>query len=616
MTHRFYHIPLATLLLGLSGCGAQAPPVPVKSPPLTAPHELLGHLVERYWDESAAASPWYSWGAMETRYAEAPADTLTAQALADSLALERRYLNDLKGVSRSALDAEGQTTYDLFLRERELTVESFTFPSELLPVNPYDSTPQRFALMSAAAERYALRSERDFDVWQARVRVYGRWTEQAIFNLRAGMRRGYTLPLAVVSRTLPVLAALAEDAPSNVFYQPLRPAAGSDPPERARLVGEITKVVKEQILPSYRQLHDFMQREYLPQARNSIGLSALPLGQAWYAHLAKRATDVTRSPAELHAAGVAAVERLHVRLQALAAESGFAGNLQGFIDSLRNDPRLLARTADETLNAYQEMKPQVATAAATLLGAAPRADFDIHGVEAFRAATVSELTYRRSMASGKIPAVLYINTADLDKRSRPGSTARYLREAVPGHHYQLALQQERADLPRFRRFGGAPAFIDGWGLYAASLGEELGLYRNADDKFGALLAQLECAVGVVIDTGVHAQNWSRVQALDYLHAHLPVDDVAAALFVDRVLALPGDALSCMAGFTKLQALRARAQQALGTRFDVQAFHMALLRNGSMPLDILDSEMTRWAAEFTKQQSVAPLVEAPAATTAQ
>jgi uncharacterized protein (DUF885 family) len=189
------------------------------------------------------------------------------------------------------------------------------------------------------------------------------------------------------------------------------------------------------------------------------------------------------------------------------------------------------------------------------------------------------------------------------------SIARYLREAVPGHHYQLALQQERADLPRFRRFGGAPAFIEGWGLYASTLGEELNVYRTPEAKFVALLAQLECAAGAVIDTGMHAQNWTRAQALDYLHAQLPLDDVAAANAVDRAVALPGEALSCIVGLARLQSVRAHAQLSMGARFDVQAFHAELLRNGAMPLDLLDAEVQRWAATAAKMDAAPAAGEA-------
>jgi uncharacterized protein (DUF885 family) len=206
---------------------------------------------------------------------------------------------------------------------------------------------------------------------------------------------------------------------------------------------------------------------------------------------------------------------------------------------------------------------------------------------------------------------LYVNTGGFPTRPAFALLPLYLREAVPGHHFQLALQEERADLPRFRRFGGAPAFIAGWGLYAASLGEELGLYREPAARFGALLAELTCAAGVVIDTGLHAQNWSRAQALDYLRQKVPLDEMAAANLVDRDLALPGEALSCLAGFSKLESLRMRAQQALGARFDEQAFHAELLRNGALPLDLLEAEVQRWVEVTAAEPVAAPPAVEPA-----
>jgi len=594
MNKRLCHMSLLALAVSnLVACDGAAPPAAPRST-TAAPSERLGHLVERYWDERATTGPWNSWGGDEARYGEAPSDTLAPQALADSLALERRYLADLSAVARAPLDAEGKLTYDIFRRERELTIEGFTFPAELLPINAYDSVPQRFALMAAAAERRALVSEHDFEVWQSRVRFFEQWTGQAIQNLREGMRRGYTLPQAVVARTLPVLAALGEDAPGSLFQQALQPVpAAGDDAEHARLRLAIDNVVKSRILPCYSRLHDFLQQDYMPHARLSVGMSALPLGRSWYAFLAKRATDGAQTPAELHALGVLEVDRLHARLQALPAESGFAGNTQEFVDSLRSDPRYSYKGADDLLNAYQELETRVAAAMPALFAAAPDADFEIRSIESFRTTTSPALSYRRSLGAGRDPAVLYVNTADLEARPAVGIAPLYLREAVPGHHYQLSLQQEHVDLPRFRRFGGAPAFIDGWGLYAASLGDELGLYQLPDAKSGALLAELDCAAGVVIDTGLHAQNWSRAQALAYLHAHVPLDDLSADNQVDRDLALPGEALSCLAGYLKLQSLRTRAQHSLGARFDVRAFHTAVLRNGALPLDLLESDIDRW-----------------------
>jgi uncharacterized protein (DUF885 family) len=397
----------------------------------------------------------------------------------------------------------------------------------------------------------------------------------------------------LVERTLPMLAALGSDTQANVFYQSLHSSPGTAPDAEPSRSAALMAQIKEKVLPSYRLLHDFLQREYLPRSRDSVGLVALPLGGQWYAYLAERATDSTLTPAQLHALGLTEVERLHGRVQTLLTDISFAGNAQNFFDQLRRDPRFSYQSAEELLNAYQSFKPQVAAAAPALFAMAPRADFEIRSLEGFREATSPALSYRRAMAYGKNPAVLYVNTADLGVRPAAAVPSQFLREAVPGHHYQLALQQERTDLPRFRRFGGAPAFIEGWGLYAASLGDELGLYRDPEAKFAALLAQLDCAAGMVIDTGVHSQKWTRQQALDYLHAQVPIDDASAANRVDRDIALPGDALACTAGFLEIQGLRARAQQTLGARFDVRAFHTEVLKNGALPLDLLETNIKRW-----------------------
>ncbi len=610
---RFSHLVLASLgIVSLVGCNRSAAPPAGPTAEITAPRELLNRLVDRYWDDNAAHSPWYSWGGAESRYGEPPPDILSAQGLADSLALERRYLADLSGISRAALDADSKLTYDIFRRERELAIEGFTYPAELLPVNPFDSVPQRFAFMATAAERYALSSAKDFESWRIRAENFTLWTEQAIANMRDGMRRGYTLPRGLVEKTLPQLAALGADTQANAFYQPLRSSAGTAADaERARLSIALSEEIKNKILPSYRTLHDFMQREYLPRSRDSIALSAFPLGAEWYAYLVKRTTGGMNLP-DLHALGLAEAERTRARFQALLAETAFAGNAQGFFEYIRHDPRFSYKSAEDLLTAYQTLKSQAAAAVPNLFPSVPRGDFEIRAVEAFRERAAPALSYQRSMAYGKSPAILYVNTADLEADPKTAPAAGYLREAVPGHHYQLALQQERTDLPRFRRFGGAPAFIEGWGLYAAALGEELGMYHDPEAKSAALLAQLDCAARLVVDTGLETKGWSRRQAIDYLHAQMPIDDAAAANEVDRALALPAESLACTVGYLKIQGLRVHAQQALGARFDPRAFHAELLKDGALPLDLLDPKMKQWIDATLAAPPPAPVPAADAA----
>jgi uncharacterized protein (DUF885 family) len=579
----------------LVACGAKSPPAPPPRTTAPAPQsEQLERLVERYWAEAAALTPWYAWGGADMPFGETPAENIAPQSLADALAIERRYLASVSAVPRPSLDAQSKLTYDIFARGRSLTVEGFTYPLELMPINPFEGMPQSFALSASGAERLALSSAKEYEHWRARALRFVEWTNQATVNMRAGLRRGYTVPRILIGEALPQLAALGEDAPANVFYDVLRSDSGATVTvEEARLTAAVRAVLKESVLPAYRALHDFLQREYLPRSRTSVAWSALPLGNAWYAYILRRTTGSATTQAELHALGVAEVERLQQRVRSLLSDASFPGDAQAFYERMRGDPRFSRRDSAELLSAYQSLKAEVADAAPSLFIDFPRAEFGIRGVEPYREAVAPAVSYLPRAPNGMAPAVLYVNTAARGARPALVLPSQYLREAVPGHHYQLELQRERVDLPRFRRFGGAPAFVEGWGLYAAALGEELKIYPDPEAKFGSLLAQLDCALGLVLDTGLHAQAWTRQQALDYLHSHMPIDDDAAVKTVDRIIALPGRAVACTVGFLKIQGLRTRAQQTQGAGFDVRAFHAAIVGDGAMPLDVLETKMNSW-----------------------
>jgi uncharacterized protein (DUF885 family) len=584
---RFFNTAWLGLAMGaLAACGAAPAPPPSPAPSSAAPREQLTRLVERYWDERLLQNPEELPEGAARRFDGAHGYRVSAQFLADSAALERRYLAALLALPSVNLDADSRLTYDLFRRARELAIESYTYPSELLPVNPARSLPLEFAQTGSGADSYAILSPRDFERWQARTDDYVRWTTEAIANMREGLRRGYALPRVLVEKMLPLLAALGADTPANVFYQSIGsiPATVADA-ERNRLKDGITAGVRDKILPAYVKLHDFLRDEYLPRARTSVGLSALPLGSSWYAFLIKRETDSALKPAEIQALGVAEVERLRTRLQSLLADTAFAGNAAGFLGTMHPDPN--------PLSFYGELKGQTAAALPALFSETPQAEFAIRRVESFRETTAPALSYQRAAADGRSTAVLYVNTGAIAAEPALASAALFLREAEPGHHFQTAILEERADLPRFRRFGGDPAFVEGWGSYAASLGEELGLYRDTESKFAALLVQLQCAAGPVVDTGLHSLGWTRERAIDYLHALLPVDEAAVRETVDRDLALPGEALGCFLGERKMQELRARAEKVLGPRFDIRAFHAQLLDDGALPLDILETKVTRW-----------------------
>ncbi len=506
MTRFSSKVLLGLAFLGLAACGAAPAPAPSQATNSATPRDNLRRIVDRYWDEHVL-----------------PGNPLSPQFLADSLSLERRFLAEVLAVPRAGLDADAGLTYDIFKRQLELDIEGLTYPTELLPVNPFDGIPLRFARAAADTRQHPLQTAKDYEQWLVRIDDNARWARQAIANMREGMRRGYTSPRVLVERMLPLLQGFGEDTSANVFYVPLRTVPETiKEPERTRLISSLTGAVKDKLLPAYRELHAFIRSEYLPRARTSVALSALPLGPSWYAFRVKRATGARLTPNEIHGLGTAEVERIRARMLSLPVGAPLP-------------PKA------ELLNAYQELKVQTLAALPTLFSASPRADFEIRA-SALSSEAGSPLAYQRAAPDGGSPAILYVNIELNAVRPADVAIAAFLQEAIPGRHYQSALQQERVDLPKFRRFGSEPAFVDGWALYAASLGDELGL---------------------------------------------------ASLMTDRFVALPGDALSCKMGELKFQALLTHARQALSARFDIRDFHSEILKDGAMPLDILEAKMKRW-----------------------
>jgi len=535
-------------LFALAGCGAPsapAPAAPAKAPP---PAGQLNRIVERYWDEHLPAE-----------------DVIAPQMLADSLNVERRYLAELLGVSRDTLDAPSRLTYDIFRRWREINIEGFTFPEELLPINPFGGMTQQIAAQATELAQHPEANAQEYENWLQRIDAYVRWTQQAAANMRAGLRRGYRSPRSVIERMLPILERLGVDDSANVFYAPLRsmPESIKDP-ERTRLTRDLTRAVSERLLPANRVLHDFLQKEYLPRARTGLALSELPLGREWYAFLVKKATSSALSPDEINRIGAAEVEQLGAPSPREAAPVAATG----------------------LVNAYKELELQVRAALPQAFAQIPKSALEIESAE-WLPRPAASLYYQRGAAGAD---TLFVNTGGGPKTAL--SIAGFLRKGLPGEHFQVALQEEQTDLPRFRRFGSEAAFSEGWGLYAASLGDTLGLYGDEPAKLDAAAEERRCAVGLVVDTGLHAKGWTRGQAFDYLHVHLGVDDLDAQSLIDGYAASPAEALAC-AGAMRFRALRALAQQRLSTRFDLREFHSEILQGGAMPLDILEAKMKSW-----------------------
>jgi uncharacterized protein (DUF885 family) len=404
-------------------------------------------------------------------------------------------------------------------------------------------------------------------------------------------------PKVLMQKVLPQLDAIVADDPEDTnFWGPIeRMPQEFDDADGKRLTAAYRAMIGEQVVPAYRRLRSFIADEYLPACRDTVALSALPDGDAWYAFNAKRSTTTDRTPAEIHRIGLNEVARIHGEMKQVMQQVGFEGDLTAFFEFMTTDRQFRFASEEALLKAYNGLRARVEAGVPRLFSLVPKAPFEIRPVEPFRAASAAGGEYQQPSEDGSRPGIFYVNTYDLPARKTWDMENLFLHEAIPGHHFQIALQQELEDLPRFRRFGIETAFVEGWGLYAESLGKELGIYTDPYQYFGRLQAELWRAIRLVVDTGLHDQDWTREQVIEYMVDNSATSKTQAVAEAERYIAIPGQALAYKIGELKLQELRARAEKALGDRFDIKTFHAAALEDGSLPLDVLEAKIDRWIA---------------------
>jgi uncharacterized protein (DUF885 family) len=346
-------------------------------------------------------------------------------------------------------------------------------------------------------------------------------------------------------------------------------------------------------------MRDFIRDEYMPATRDTVGLSALPDGEAWYAYNVRNSTTTDMTPEQIHQIGLDEVARIQAEMRAVMQQVGFEGELKDFFKHLTTSDQFKFESEEALLAAYNGLREKVEAGVPPLFSRTPKAGFEIRPVEAFRAASQAGGSYQSPSEDGTRPGIFYVNTYDLPSRKTWDMEALFLHEAIPGHHFQIAMQQELTDLPKFRRFGGETAFAEGWGLYAESLGKELGVYTDSYQYFGRLQAELWRAIRLVVDTGIHAKGWTRDQTIAYMLENSAASETESVSETERYIAIPGQALAYKVGELKIQELRDRAEAALGDGFDIRAFHAAVLEDGSLPLDVLEAKIDRWIASQQK-----------------
>ncbi|MBZ5542012.1 MAG: DUF885 domain-containing protein [Acidobacteriia bacterium] len=526
----------------------------------------------------------------------------------EGIARRKRLLDDslarLQAISRTALPESERLNYDLYRQLLEAAEEGQQYGDDPMPFqsvaqcNLWMPVNQMESIGARAASTLALTPHQtvaDYEDILARLEALPRAVEQTQALLQEGLKRGYTPP-RVPLRDLPKQVAdlVPADPLASALLAPFTQfPAGFPEPERARLTERAKTVYTSGVAPAFRKLHDYLAETYLPACRESIAATALPDGQAAYAFRVRWQTTTNLTPQQIHAIGLAEVQRIRAEMDQVIAASGFRGSFHDFTEFLRTDPRFFYDKPEDLVNGYRIIAKKIDPQLAPLFGKLPRLPYGVTPIPAFKAPSQTTAYYQPGAPQAGRAGQFFVNTYKLEARPKWEMEALSMHESVPGHHLQIALAQELENVPEFRRYIGYSAFVEGWGLYSESLGEEMGFYSDPYSQFGQLAYEMWRAVRLVVDTGMHSMGWSRQQAIDYFRDHTGKTDQDVTVEVDRYIVWPGQALAYKLGQLKIRELRHEAETKLGAKFDIRKFHDAVLENGAVPLNVLEAHMKQW-----------------------
>jgi len=552
----------------------------------------LHALFDREWERDLADDPLSATYLGDPRYNNRLPDISPAAEAARNAA-DAKVLDDLARIPRERLSPAEQLNYDLFRHEYETRKAALPFHAEYYSIEA-SGGPQS---LDELAELVPFESVADYETWIRRMRAIPAFLGQYGDLLRRAAAEKRTQPRAVMERVLEPLARQVTDKPEDSpFFERFRTYPGSIPAaDRARLTAEAKRVIAEDVVPAYRRFQAVFRDEYLPATRSTVGLWDTPDGRAYYQFLARCHTTTALTPAEIHAIGLREVARNRAEMQRVMDEVGFKGSLTEFFQQLRTDPEFYYKTGEELFRAYAYIVKMIDPELPKLFGKLYRTPFGLRAIPDNSAPNTTTAYYQGPSLDGSRPGYYYVNLYRPEVRPKYEMEVLSVHEASPGHHLQIALAQEQTGLPAFRRAGGFTAYVEGWGLYSERLGYDLGLYRDPYSRFGQLTYDQWRAVRLVVDTGLHDMEWTRQQAIDYFMANAAKTEADIVNEIDRYISDPGQALAYKIGQLKFLELRARAEQALGDRYDIRAFHDTVLATGAVPLDILERTVDEWIA---------------------
>jgi uncharacterized protein (DUF885 family) len=562
--------------------------------------QKLNKIFEEYFEELIRLFPIYASYIGDKRYDDKFANDISEEHRDQQKELFDKYLSQISGMNRDLLFGQDRLSYDIFKRDMVLGLEGFQFNDHLIPVNQFHSTPTFFAELGSGGSLHPFKTVKDYDNFLERVKGFRIWVDTAIGNMRKGIELGIVQPRILMEKTLPQFKShLVKDVKDSVFYNPIKKLPFDfTEEEKTRLAEGYSETIEKQIIPTYKKLYDFIRDEYLSECRETIGLSELPDGENWYSYEVRRITTTNLTPDDIFEIGRDEIKRIRKELNRIKEQSGFRGKMQDFFEYLKKDENFYFSDKEALLNGYEELRERVYSRLPDLFEIMPKADFEIKPVEKFREKTAAGAQYMGPTPDGSRPGVFYVNTYDLKAHPKYGMTTLFLHEVSPGHHFQISLQQEQKDLPKFRRFGGYTGYVEGWALYAESLGKEMGLYKDPYQYYGHLSAEMFRAIRLVVDVGMHMKGWSREKALTFFMENLCAAPSESIAEIERYIAIPGQALSYKIGQLEISKLRKKAEKEIGSKFDVKAFHDKILKDGALPLDVLEVKMDEWIDGFS------------------
>ena len=603
----FRALLLAATCLGLAAPAlAQAPAQPAApAAAQPAPRNEAGERLHRLFTESDEASlrrnPLQAMFRGDFRYADRLGDFGSDAYFDAERGAAQSELDTLRRIDRNALSPTDRLAYDVFEYNRQDTLADLT-PEMLAltavrPINHFSGFHTFYPVFASGRSAAPFRNVLDYDNNVRRHAQFVQAVDRAIARFRQGLASGVVDTQLTIRNVIQQLDTQLAVAPEQSPYAgPLANfAEGVPEADRARLRTELIAAIRDGIYPAYRRLREFLQNEYLPRAREGVGLVHMRGGDRLYARRVRDNTTLDMTPRQVHDIGLSEVARIRGEMDQIRSRVNFTGTLPQFFEHLRTDRQFEPQSREWLRERYYAIGRQVDERIGRFFSTLPRTRLEIREVEAFRERNEAGGSYQDGTPDGSRPGVFYYNAYDLPSRRTYGMETLYLHEGAPGHHFQISLANENAELPNFMRFGGNTAFVEGWALYAETLWDELGMETDPYQRFGGLNDEMLRAMRLVVDTGIHALGWTREQAIEYMLANSGMSRTEVVSEVERYIAIPGQALAYKIGQMTILRLRAEAEQALGNRFDLREFHAQVLMSGSLPMPVLERKIRDWIA---------------------